>query len=151
MKKKLYAAAAILVAGCASAPATYNFDNSAMIAKSYDDTWSSISRFFTSNNIQIKTIEKDSGLIYAERSTQRPSTPGKIGDIGDCGSPGMDISQVNTVQLNVFAQEAGPQQTEVTVNTTMTETRCFGQTCHTVTCNSTGRLERNLIEYVRSS
>lgn len=155
MKKIIAFAGATLLASCASAPPAYDFDKSAMISRDYDTVWSAVSEFFTSNNIQIKTIEKDSGVVYAERINQAPRTPGMIGDVANCGNPGLETAYNQAVQLNVFAKSQGGA-TRMTVNATMSEMRCSrgvlgGLDCHTVACNSTGRLETSLIEFVRKS
>jgi len=55
----------IILGGCASAPKVViqPFDKSKTVEKSYDETWSSLIRFLSTNDIDIATLEKESGLI----------------------------------------------------------------------------------------
>lgn len=60
--------ASLTLWGCATVPAkNYQFENSrAYSNKTYDQVWNGVIEFMTVNNIPIKTIEKDSGVIYSE-------------------------------------------------------------------------------------
>ena len=53
-----------LLAGCASQPVEIQpFDKSVTVEKSFDEGWSNLVRFLSTNDVNISTIEKDSGLI----------------------------------------------------------------------------------------
>ena len=54
-----------LVAACASAPVVeiMPFDKSRTIETPYDEVWTNLIRFMSTNDISIASVEKDSGLI----------------------------------------------------------------------------------------
>ena len=52
---------------CASTPVVIApFDKSLTVEKSFDEVWSTLVRFMSTNDVGIKTIEKESGLIQLE-------------------------------------------------------------------------------------
>jgi hypothetical protein len=101
--------------------------------------------WFTSNQLSIKTIEKDSGIIYAEQiDTSGTST------IADCGQPGIDHPIERLGQLNVFVREIDAATTQMTINSTFIERRMNGWTgaAKSATCVSTGVLESQILNAV---
>ena len=135
----------VLASGCATAPQQFEFDKTRTIPESKDVVWERLVGFFASNNLSIKTIEKDSGIIAAERMIGRPGSGGKILDWADCGSELLMTPINQTADLNVFVRPA-PGGATVTVNTRFSESRQFADERPTVTiCNSTGALERELL------
>lgn len=58
----------LTIIGCGSTPKVViqPFEKNTTTDKSFDKTWSSLVRFFSSNDISISTIEKDSGIIQLE-------------------------------------------------------------------------------------
>lgn len=133
-------AAAMLVGGCATAPMTYHVTNTAVVPEPRDVVWERVVEFFATNNMPIQAIERDSGLIAAERQFARPSSPGMIMDWASCGSEALAIVTAQSADLNVFVRTV-PAGTSVTVNTRFNETRSFDTQSWTVECNSTGALE----------
>jgi hypothetical protein len=125
------------LAGCATEPQRTQFNNSAVIAKKKDVVWESLLDYFTRNNIQIKTIEKDSGVIYAERASFDPG-------MADCGEAPIALEMVRSASFNVFVR---PQQggTQVSVNTTFAIVRSFDNQSWKTECFSTGTLERAIL------
>jgi hypothetical protein len=129
------------LAACATPPKQVSFKNSETYNLSKDETWERLLSFFTSNNVQIKTIEKDSGVIYAERSTIDAS-------MADCGEAPLMAEIARTGTLNVFVRsKAG--QTEVTVNSEFKVIRMFDNQTFTVACHSTGTLEASILASIR--
>ncbi|WP_297820484.1 hypothetical protein [uncultured Paraglaciecola sp.] len=57
--------AALMLGGCASAPVVEikPFDKSVSFEGNYDESWSKLVGFMSTNDISIGTIEKDSGLV----------------------------------------------------------------------------------------
>jgi exosome complex RNA-binding protein Csl4 len=108
-----------------------------VVRKTFDVVWADIVQLFTRNNIQIRNIAKDSGVIYAESSNFGPQ-------VADCGQPGMFVPIARRGSMNVFVQRADDAQM-VTVNTEFTETRQMAQTVIQFRCNSTGALERGVL------
>jgi hypothetical protein len=97
--------------------------------------------FFTSNNIQIKTIEKDSGVIYAERARADPS-------MADCGQD-LAVELSRPANLNVFVKEASGG-TQVTVNANFEVVRTFDNRTWNAPCHSTGLLEKQILSSIKS-
>jgi hypothetical protein len=122
-------------------PHEHAVDNSRVFSRDFEGTWTSVIQFFTTHNIQIKTIEKASGVIYAERSYAASSDAAPY---ADCGSAGLWVVLSTSVQFNVFVIKDGVS-TKVTVNTTFKQQRQFQSTVMTVECTSTGGLEQQVL------
>lgn len=134
-----------LIAGCATPPAYIPFDNSSTVSLSKDEVWSNLVEYFATSNISIKTIEKDSGIIYAERMLAGPS---EIASVASCGANFMAPSVGATADMNVFVREEAGGATRVTVTTNFREMRsntmANGQ-LFTAQCNSLGVLEAGIL------
>lgn len=139
--------AAALLAGCVTPPKPTAFDNSVTISRSKDAVWESLIGYFTANNIQVKTIEKDSGVIYAERMAFDTG----IGDLADCGKSAFEVDVGSTVGLNVFARSISASVTEVTVNAQFQVARMFDGQTRSYPCLSKGRLEAEILAAISGS
>lgn len=127
--------------GCATAPVPTDFDNNRVFSKSKDEVWTKLVAFFATNNIQIKTIEKDSGVIYAERSAFDEA-------IADCGSAGLMQYVSSVAAFNVLVIPQGGL-TSVTVTSDYKVSRVGAYNTMTVTeCLSTGVLERRILDAI---
>lgn len=133
------------LSACATAPTVYNVQNSRSIAQPKDVVWERVVEFFAMNNLSIKTIEKDSGIIGAERMIAAPSRNGMIGNWASCGSELLMTPVGQTADLNVFVRPVASGVT-VSVNTRFTEARSFDGAPTTVQCNSTGELEKLILD-----
>lgn len=149
MKKIAIAAAltcaALTMSACATAPTVYNVQNSRTVGASKDVVWERVVEFFAMNNLSIKTIEKDSGIIGAERMIAAPSRNGMIGSWASCGSELLMTPVGQTADLNVFVRPVAAGVT-VSVNTRFSESRSFDGPPVSVQCNSTGELERMILD-----
>lgn len=124
---------------CATPPETHLFEKTETYTKPKDAVWTNLVDFFSRNNISIKTIEKDSGIIYAETTSFDPT-------FADCGSAPLYHPVRNVAEFNVFVRQINQQRTQVTVNTTYREMRQFGGYPPVVVdCSSTGVLERMIL------
>lgn len=148
MKKLITVAAlAASLSGCASLPDAVSVERTAQTTKSKDIVWSNLIEFFASENISIKTIEKDSGIVYAERSI---SGANGLSEWATCGSAGLMAEPVRqALDLNVFVRDGGSTsepRTSITVNTRFSETRksAWDNTLSSVDCKSLGVLERQV-------
>jgi hypothetical protein len=130
---------ATAIAGCATPPAQHAFIKSNTYDQNFETTWTHLLQFFTSNNIQIKTIEKASGVVYAERLFVDGYNV-----YADCGTPGLAAILNTTGSLNVFVVANG-KTTTVTVNTTFNQVRQYEANIWTVACTSTGVLEQQIL------
>ena len=137
------------LASCATAPQVYQVENRVTLNTSKEVAWTRLVEFFASNNLSIKTIEKASGIIAAERMMASPMRGGKIGTWADCGSELLMTPVSQTVDLNVFVREVTADQVQVTVNTRFQEVRQFDATTQRVDCNSTGALEAAILSAIR--
>jgi hypothetical protein len=142
MRLVTIALVAIVCAGCGSAPQKHDFDKSRTVTQGYDQTWEDIVSFFASRNIQVKNIAKDSGVIYAETSEVDPTD-------ADCGKPPMLwVAISNQGRFNVFVRK-GDQKQVVSVNAQFIQVQQTAMTnpptTKTVSCTSTGLLEREIL------
>lgn len=157
------ATAAITLSGCATVPAQrFEVQSSRYYSKPYDDAWAALVRHFAVNQIGIRTIEKDSGLIVADSevnsgspgaaTSDRTLAQGRIQDLADCGKDPTTLPYGYVIRLNVLARpELGG--TLVTVNAQYrllaASPNLFGPpTLLQRTCNSTGVLERAILDAV---
>jgi hypothetical protein len=143
MKRQSIAVAllASVIASCATPPKQAVFDKSQSYDMNKDFVWESLLSFFTSNNIQIKTIEKDSGVIYAERSSVDRT-------MADCGEAPLTAEIARSGTLNVFVRPTGAK-TQVTVNSEFKVLRMFDNQTFTAACHSTGLLERSILDSIK--
>ncbi|MDJ1632246.1 hypothetical protein [Rhizobium rhizogenes] len=136
--KLLTVATLAALSSCATPPKATVFKNSETFSVTKDQAWEKLLAFFTSNNVQIKTIEKDSGVIYAERS-------GVDATYADCGQGGLAVDVSRSGTLNVFVREVSAGKTQVTVNTDFKIMRQFDGQPIIGECKSTGSLERGIL------
>ena len=130
-----------LLAGCATPPGTHTVQAVRTYEKPYDQVWEDVVEFLASNNIQIKNIAKDSGVIYAERMSFK-------NDIADCGQPGLFQIVGRTGGFNIFVRRT-KDKAQVSINTTFKETRQFQSTVMSVDCTSTGVLENQILAAIK--
>lgn len=142
MSKAVLLAAAIVLAGCAATPpGTYQVRNNISFQKSYDVVWERIVSVFARNNIAVKNIAKDSGVIFAERA-------GFDNTLADCGTPGIFIPISRRMQLNVFVNRSGKDPV-VGINTEFIEMRRFMDAPPVaVTCVSKGVVENIILNQI---
>ncbi len=144
----------LLLTSCVTLPAIYNVDAQKTLDASSDIVWSGLMQFFTENNIQIKTIEKDSGVVYAERiySATSTSSQNTLPDAWfDCGRSDMETPVSSTLSLNVFVRDDLKKE-----NTTVSINAVFSQKWYShwdgrnrmIPCNSTGTLEVIVLDYI---
>ncbi|MGH2343511.1 hypothetical protein ACRC7T_18755 [Segnochrobactraceae bacterium EtOH-i3] len=139
----LAVASVIALAACASPPKETVFDKSNTFAVSKDVAWERLIMFFTENNIQVRTIEKDSGVIYAEKT-------GFDNGYADCGTNMLAPDLSRTATFNVFVRPVGGGKTQVTVNSEYKVTRQFDGKFFVNECKSTGLLESRILTTIRT-
>jgi len=116
----------------------------------YDAVWRALVRALARENVQIRTIARDSGVIASE------AVPTTIGLYADCGRFGEERVEGDAqVAFTIFVEAVSPTQTAVQVNTRMrtdTYTRGSGppKPRPGLPCASTGRWEANLVDTVRA-
>jgi hypothetical protein len=144
--------ALVALAGCSRAyvapvlPVAYT----EQIDASYDAVWRALVRALARENVQIRTIARDSGVIASE------AVPTTIGLYADCGRFGEERVEGDAqVAFTIFVEAISSTQTAVQVNTRMrtdTYTRGSGppRPRAGLPCASTGRWEANLLDTVRT-
>jgi hypothetical protein len=148
----LAALALVAAAGCSRAdvapvlPAAYT----EQIDAPYDVVWRALVRALARENVQVRTIARDSGVIASE------AVPTTIGLYADCGRFGEERVEGDAqVAFTIFVEAISSTQTAVQVNTRMrtdTYTRGSGppKPRSGLPCASTGRWEANLLDTVRT-
>ena len=121
----------------------------AEVAAAYDRTWTALVRAIAKQNLPLRAIARDSGVIASDDVV----TP--IGLYADCGRIGENrLEGEALVAFTVFAEADGPA-TRVQVNSSMRtqahRTGTSGKLRPTpvYACASTGRFEANLIDAIR--
>ena len=147
MRIALAAIAVLLLSSCAVIPETHQFDSQRTYSQSKDAIWSALMNFFTENNVQIKTIEKDSGILYAEQEYLGRGHTETAEAIADCGKRPMSTQGPVSLSLNVFVREQ-KEGTAVTINTSISKRWSFGNVISTAPCNSKGMIEGMLFDYI---
>ena len=137
---------AACLTACVVAPTQHAITNSETYNADFDTTWSRLVQFFAAHNMQIKTIDKASGVLSAEQAF---ATGSDYGRYADCGQPGPTLRIVGTGgSLNVFVVEEN-KSIRVTVNTVFRQRRQFENNLTTVDCTSTGALEQQILVALR--
>ena len=122
------------------------------VAARYDATWAAIVRALAHQNIPLRAIARDSGVIASDEFVS------PINLYADCGQLGGDQLEGDAVvSFTVFAEANGASATRIQVNSKM---RTQGHRRGTsgslkvrpvYPCASTGRFEANLIDTVRDA
>lgn len=124
MKVVLAAVIAIASVGCASKYVPPEGTSPVVqrdINANYDAVWTAVVDKFASDLIAIKTIEKDSGIIAAEKPIAVPAEWTQYVDLGTLN--GVRIGTTDdarflgaTMTYNVFVRRMDPSRQQVTVN-----------------------------------
>lgn len=122
----------------------------AEIQAPYDRTWAAVVRALARENLPLRAIARDSGVIASDDVV----TP--IGLWADCGTIGEDrLEGEAVVSFTLFAEPNGADGTRVQLNSKMrTQAHRRGSSgklkpMPVYPCASTGRFEANLVEAVR--
>ena len=115
----------------------------------YDVTWKALIRALAMENVPLRTVAKDSGVIASDDFVS------PIGVYADCGRVGSDLVEGEAlVSFTLFAEPNGTW-TRVQVNSKMrTHMQRKGSSgklrpAPVYQCASTGRFEANLLDAVR--
>lgn len=102
------------------------------------EAWARILEFMAAKGIQLKALERESGVIYAEELMTRDER------LADCGR-GRSWTPLDQTALtmNVYVRHNGTGS-KVTVNTRYKQMYSSGLDQRFVLCNSTGALEEEL-------
>jgi len=145
------AGSAVLLAACSGlyvsplAPPPYQ----AEVAARYDATWAALVRALARENVPIRAIARDSGVIASDDFIA------PIGVYADCGRVGGDLVEGEALVAFTLFTEPNGTWTRVLVNSKMrTHMQRKGSSgklrpSPVYQCASTGRFEANLLDAVR--
>jgi hypothetical protein len=116
----------------------------------YDATWRALVRAFQAENVPLRTVAKDSGVIASDDFVS------PIGVYADCGRLGeVAIEGEALVAFTVFVQPTADNATDIQINAKM-RTQAYRRgssgrlrSDEIYQCVSTGRFEANLGDTVR--
>jgi hypothetical protein len=116
----------------------------------YERVWGALVQALAQENVQVRAIARDSGVIASE------AVATTIGLYADCGRFGDVVVEGDAqVAFTIFVQAVSATETAVQVNTRM-RSENYARGVGTVkarpplTCASTGRWEANLLDTVRA-
>lgn len=130
----------LAIAGCASLPqGGLPVEVSRELPRGYDTVWQQLVGLLANYNVQIKTIAKDSGVVYVSRDTFDES-------LADCGSRALFPLHRRVLDVNFLVTKIDAGATRVRVNARFIEVRGgpFGRVDH-IECVSRGNLEGAVI------
>ncbi len=156
----LIIAAAVIMAlsSCSSykSPKSYNIENERIFSKDYESVWQRVISVFTEFNIPIRNMDKSSGLITTDYNLGA-----EIGQYVDCGTPAKGLYTYrfeNTVMnMNIVVTKVSPAKTKVRVKVfpkseyaayEYNNGRWYKAASEIINCVSTGRMEKNILDYV---
>jgi hypothetical protein len=143
---------ALALAGCSRAlvsplpPPPYRDQ----VTAPYEGTWRALIRALAQENVPLRTVAKDSGVLSSDDIIS------PIGVYADCGSVGdVPLQGDALVSFTIFVQPNGGDATAVQVNAKMrTQAHRRGESGKlrhepVYACASTGRWEANLLDAIR--
>lgn len=153
----------LLVSACYTKPERYEFEKEREYELSFDKAWERVVEYFAKHSIGIKTIEKDSGIIYAE--TEFYSTNNKHHKkyfrYIDCGVMGRQNIEdaIGIISYNVFVKKLNESKTKPRIHATVNvkpidviveNPIAWEYEYERLRCNSTGRLEDDILDYIQN-
>lgn len=142
MRMILTTATLLLLAGCATAPRSYDVQTTHQFQTAdTDEVWTAVVELFSERGWSIDNMERASGIITTDWMSV------SNGSYLDCGGSGIAVESGHVGSFNVFIREQDEAPT-LAVNTSWRAQRSFGGTTGVVECVSTGVLEREIHEEV---
>lgn len=147
----LCSCAAVALTACASTPPPVieRFDTTRTYSMSKDQAWERAVNWFATQNIPIKAIEKDSGIISGESAYLRTVQ----GEYAVCDTPMLYSTNGATARLNILIRGTATEATAQVNNTIVGEaiySLSNPPVRQSVTCQSTGRLENSILNAIGS-
>jgi hypothetical protein len=122
----------------------------AEVSAPYERTWPAIVRALARQNVPIRAIARDSGVIASDEFVSPINVYADCGQIG-----GEQVEGEALVSFTLYAEPNGPGSTRLQVNSKMrTQAHRRGtsgslRAAPVLGCASTGRFEANLLDAVR--
>lgn len=143
LKRAALGATALFLAACATGPGVHPVNNSRLYEAPEGAIWPVVVRYFATQSIPIRTIERDSGIVIAEMQRM----PGVM--YADCGAALFETPEQRTARFNVLVQAEGPDRNRVTVTLEVEEVRRDINYMYVRRpCSSTGLFESQFLDMV---
>lgn len=130
-------------------PTTYSFENTQTFNKSFRNVWHDLVTYLADNQIPIKTIERNSGVIYTDNFIVPVEN-----SYMDCDGVAA-FAQSDYGSFDVIVDKISSDKTRLTVNSTFGQNRrdifTNPPTIFPVTCASTGVLENDVFNYIQNN
>lgn len=151
MKKIIYISAIFLIVnvfvGCAVAPPPrpqpMHISNSRALDKPFDIVWTQLIEYLSSRQIQLKTINKDSGFL----DTEFMFLPTQI--VADYAWTGKRLPSFlhdrGRIKANIFVKKISDSQTSVTINAWVQVFETFPSPGRWFDAKSSGRFESDIL------
>lgn len=143
----LVIAVTLACSGCFTRAQRHEIVTTRSYARSFEQTWHAVVRFFAERNLPIRTIDRSSGIIYSE-PLDFPA------DWLDCGDYPLATIESRQGRFNVFiSTDPISKAVKVRVTATFSATLRSGgvvtsESRRPLTCYSTGTFERLLLDYL---
>jgi uncharacterized lipoprotein len=137
----------LVLAACATAPMPRQIQNSFPIDQPFEKVWQAVIETFAELNLPIMNMEKASGLI----TTDWISFRGQKDEAGycSCGKAGFPFSEVERKgKFNVYVKKIEEASCEIKVNSSFEATAAYQDAIKSISCISTGNLEKEIYELV---
>lgn len=145
LKSVVTACFLLFIVACATPPKPHEVDAEDEFAAPYDSVWTEIIAGLAEKNIPIKTIDKNSGIVV----TEEMNTEGRK-DLCDCGGGGITSEDKRSGSYNLFLKKVSETHCTVRVNASFYVVRSFDTVTKRIECVSTGLMERNILDHLRS-
>ena len=165
-RKFVFIAILALIAGCSSSyqpPLTYTYDKERVYAKPYNEVRQKVVDWFASKEIPMGKVTDSTGIISVEYKLPSDDfNPESEHRSCDCGKPGSSMSETQRIKnaiamFEVVIKSVDDRNTKVIANINykaelyMNEygSETMGDSfLHALKCPSTGRLEKELMDFV---
>lgn len=150
LKKYLFTAfITIFIASCASTAVISNSVTSETLASNYDSAWSKVIRFFSTNQIGIGTLEKESGIVTIKGENLAMDVMRQYCIDAGKATPFLWTPVYGTATGSVTLVDEGGFVT-ANVNVSFSVTSQYGAQIMVNRCASSGEFENSLLETLRS-
>ena len=134
---------------CYTPPQDYKVDSTTEIAKPQEVVWKKAVEYFAVNNLPIKTIDKNSGIIAGEKPADA-----KLVDCGNANATPVlekDDAEKPKIEFNIFIKADGTK-TIVSIHENIGKSKAFKpmQGDVDIECKSKGVFEKELLDYIKS-
>lgn len=146
IKSIIMAVALLPFAGCVTPAQSFQYDNSRQVDASFDETWERTINVLASNNLPIKTLEKDSGIVVAENELVSAAS---MGESASCPTSLLLTPIGGAMNYNILVRRGDAGTSNVTINTRyQMNYRDTNGAISTDLCNSNGNVERKLLNAI---